>query len=78
VVEVQLATSPSEDAAQAIWQRLQDRVPDAAGREPSISKVELEGKSVWRLRTGGFASAGEASAFRTQLRGARVACATMR
>ena len=61
---VQLTAAVSENAAQAEWQRLQQHVPEIMrGREPTIIKVERDGRAFWRLRTGGFADASEATAF---------------
>jgi Flp pilus assembly protein TadD len=61
---VQLTAAASEPAAQAEWRRLQQHAPDVmTGREPSIIKVRRDGHTFWRLRTGGFADAGQANAF---------------
>ncbi len=73
--EVQLAATPSEEAAQAEWRRLQEQVPQLLGdHQPIVTKVELDGRVFWRLRTDGFANASEVTAFCGRLRAAGTAC----
>ncbi len=72
---VQLAALDSEAAAQAEWGRLARRAPSLfAKRDPAIMPVSRDGKRFFRLRTAGFASAAEASAFCGRLHGAGIAC----
>jgi Flp pilus assembly protein TadD len=72
---VQLAATPTEDAAQAEWRHLQERHPDLlSGHQPMVLRVERDGKVFWRLRTGGFADNSEASAFCERVRAAGTAC----
>ena len=59
-----MAAVGSEEAARAEWQRLGKKLPDLLGnRKPDVSKIEHDGKTFWRLRTGGFASAADAASF---------------
>jgi hypothetical protein len=63
-VQVQLAAVGSEAAAHAEWQRLAKRMPELFNaKSPAISKVERDGKTMWRVRTGGFADTNAAKAF---------------
>lgn len=72
---VQFAATRSEEAARADWARLQRRVPELAGRQPIITRLEREGQpTLWRLRTGGFADAAAARAFCEPIRAREVAC----
>ncbi len=75
-VEVQLAgPTPSRDAAEIKWGRLQRQMPDAfAGHQPILAEVHGSGRTVWRVRTGGFADAGAASAFCEHVRTNGASC----
>jgi Flp pilus assembly protein TadD len=75
-VEVQLAgPTPSRDAAEIKWERLQRQMPDAfAGHQPILTEVHDSGRTVWRVRTGGFADAGAASAFCEHVRTNGASC----
>jgi hypothetical protein len=74
-----LAAAVSADAAQAEWRRLQQHMPDVMdGRQPIIARVERNGQSFWRLRVGGFADAGQASAFCERLHAGGGACVVTR
>jgi len=78
-LQVQLTAAASEDAAQAEWRRLQQQMPDAiSGRQPSIVRAEREGRVFWRLRTAGFADAGEATAFCERVHTAGASCIVLR
>ncbi len=76
---VQLAAVGSEEAAMSEWQRLARRYPDLlATRHPSVSRTEHNGKTYWRLRTGGFADIASATSFcgLVKQRGANCALAS--
>ena len=48
--------------AQSEWQRLSKHMPDLFGqRQPAFSKTEHDGRTLWRVRTGGFADAAQAT-----------------
>ena len=54
----------SEDAAKSEWQRLSKRLPDLLGqRQPAFSKTEHDGRTLWRVRTGGFGDVAQATSF---------------
>jgi hypothetical protein len=73
---VQLAALGSEEAARTEWQRLERKLPTMLdGRKPDVSKIEHDGKTFWRLRTGGFASAAEATSFCDKAKAKGVGCA---
>ncbi len=76
---VQLAALPTEDAAKQQWALLQHRLSDLLhGREPAISKVEMDGHTWWRVRTGGFADLAMARGFCDQVRAKGSACDVIR
>ena len=78
-IQVQLSASDSEDAARQQWQRLQGQLPDLFGnREPAVTRFERDGHVFWRLRTGGFADAGEAGAFCERIYAAGLKCIVVR
>lgn len=73
--QVQLAALETEQAAMAEWQRLAKKYPDLfANRRPAVSRTEHDGKTFWRLRTGGFADMAAATSFCTQLKAKGGAC----
>ncbi len=73
--QVQLAAVGSEAAANAEWQRLAKRMPDLfGGKSPAISKVERDGKTMWRVRTGGFADGNAAKSFCEQVKAKAAGC----
>ncbi len=72
---VQLAAMESEQGATAEWQRLSHRMPELLGsRHPDVQRADHDGHPVWRLRTGGFATAAQAAEFCVQVRAKGVAC----
>ena len=72
---VQLAALRSEDEARQEWERLAHKMPDLlAGKRPAIARTEREGQTYWRLRTGAFADAAEASAFCQRVRAKGAGC----
>jgi Flp pilus assembly protein TadD len=75
-VEVQLAgPTPSRDAAEVKWARLQRQMPDAfTGHQPILAETQGTGGTVWRVRTGGFADVGAASAFCEHVRANGASC----
>ena len=76
---VQLTAAVSADAAQAEWRRLQQHMPGVMdGRQPIIAKAERNGQTFWRLRVGGFADAGQATAFCERLHAGGGSCVVTR
>jgi len=74
--QVQLAALGSEEAARVEWRRLEHKLPDMlTGRTPDVSRIEHDGKTFWRLRTGGFASTAEAASFCDKAKAKGVGCA---
>jgi len=72
---VQLAALSSEEAAKQEWQRLEKRMPGLLdGRQPAVSRIERDGKTYWRLRTGGFTDIAQATAFCEQVRAKGSGC----
>jgi hypothetical protein len=72
---VQLAAAPSQQGAEAAWQRLQQQAPKLTdGRVPALSEAEVNGAHVWRLRASGFADVAEASAFCSSVREMKGEC----
>jgi hypothetical protein len=65
---VQLAAFDSAEQAEQDWGRLAVRMPELFGRrKPEVVRADVHGRSLWRLRTGGFASEAEAAAFCKQV-----------
>ncbi len=72
---VQLAAVHSEEAARSEWDRLSKRVPDLLGQhKPTFSKIEHDGHSLWRVRTGGFSDTAQATSFCERLRAKGLNC----
>jgi hypothetical protein len=73
--QVQLAAVSSEEAARAEWLRIEKRMPELFGqRQPSFSKTEYNGRTLWRLRTGGFSDSAQATAFCERVRAKGAGC----
>ena len=73
---VQLASLTSEASAQSEWERLTRRMPELlSDRKLSVQKTEHEGRTYWRVRTGGFGDAGEAAGFCTKVKARGGDCA---
>jgi hypothetical protein len=73
--QVQLAAVSSEEAAKSEWQRLSKRMPDLLGqRRPAFSKTEHDGRTLWRVRAGGFADVPQATSFCEKVRAKGVGC----
>jgi hypothetical protein len=74
--QVQLAAVTTEAAARREWERLTHRMPDLLGtHQPVFSQTERDGHTLWRVRTGDFPSAAEASQFCQQVRAKGGGCA---
>jgi hypothetical protein len=75
-MQVQLAALETQEAALAEWQRLAKRMPDLLGpRRPAVVQAQHDGKTIWRLRTGGFSDTAAATTFCTQVRAKGAGCA---
>ena len=78
-IKVQLGALPTRDRAPAEWARLSKKLPDLLrSRHPAIVQTEQDGKTFYRLRTGGFADAPAAAAFCDQMREKGAPCAIAR
>ena len=68
-MQVQLAALGSEEAANAEWTRLSRRMPELLeGRRPAVTHIERDGKTYFRLRTGGFSDTAQAATFCQRVR----------
>ena len=66
---VQLAAFTDEKAAQTGWDLLLKKTPDLlGGRTPEILKAQAGGRTMWRLRTGGFNTVADAASFCAKMR----------
>jgi hypothetical protein len=72
---VQLAAVRSEADAKSEWGRLAKRMPDLLSqRQPAISKIDRDGHTLWRVRTGGFADLTQAKDFCEHVRAKGAVC----
>jgi len=72
---VQLGALSSEQAAHEEWDLLAKRLPQfLVGKQPSVTKVEHDGHTYWRLRTGGFADMAQATMFCLRMRAKGASC----
>ena len=63
-VAVQLAALDTEALGRIEWERLSKKMPALlATRAPILLRADVAGRTVWRVRTGGFADTAEATAF---------------
>ncbi len=77
--EVQLGALPTREAAEAEWQRLARRDANLlTGRAPIISESTVNGRTWWRVRTGGFADEAQAKEFCGKFRDSGETCAVAR
>lgn len=76
---VQLAALPTRGQAEAEWRLLAHRDAHLLdGRAPSFSEGTVNGRSWWRVRTGGFADEAQARGFCDKLRASGGACSVVR
>jgi SPOR domain len=74
--QVQLAALATEAAARQEWDRLTHRMPDLFGtRRPVFSRIDHDGQTLWRVRTGDFATEADASQFCQTVRAKGGGCA---
>ncbi len=72
---VQIAAVDSEALAATEWQRLARKAPELLGdRKPTVVKAERDGKTFWRVRTGGFADIAAATDFCRKVRAKGLGC----
>jgi SPOR domain len=74
-VAVQLAATGSEAGAQAVWNALKLKMPALFGRrDADIIPAVVSGRTVWRLRIGGFADLQAARDFCASVQAQGAAC----
>ena len=73
--QVQLAAFSSDQAARSAWASLTQQAPDLLrGHKPDISHADVGGRTMWRLRTGGFATVAEAAGFCAKVQARSGSC----
>lgn len=73
--QVQLGALNSAPDATSAWNRISGKMPSLfAGKDPRIETASVNGKTYYRLRTGGFASRGDAAKFCGEVSSAGSAC----
>ena len=73
--QVQFAALPTHAAARQEWATLRHRLPQLlAHRRLLLREVRIGGRTWWRVRTAGFASAAEARHFCARARAAGTTC----
>ena len=78
MTSVELAVASTEDSILAAWVNLQQKFPSImSGRQPELLPSIVNGRSIWRLRLGGFSSAAAAQAFCNSLTSQGTACAVV-
>jgi len=74
-VRVQVGAFADADAAHTEWDQLRAKLPALlGGRRPEVSRVDAAGRTMWRLRTGGFASVEQATNFCAKMRAEGADC----
>ena len=72
---VQLAAVDTEAAAATEWQRLAHKAPELLGdRKLAVMRADRDGKTFWRVRTGGFADLAAAAEFCRKARAKGLGC----
>ena len=73
--QVQLAALESAQAAMMEWDRLSKRLPELfRPHHPEVQRTDRDGKTFFRLRTGGFTDIASATAFCAQLHSKGAGC----
>ncbi len=68
-ISVQLAAFESEQAAEQDWGKMAEKMPSVFnGHTPDVQRAALAGRTVYRLRTGGFQNLAAATAFCAEVR----------
>lgn len=77
--QVQLAALPTRDEAEKEWRLIAHKTGKLLdGHSPDFSEAVVNGRTWWRVRTGGFADEAAARAFCDQLRATGAACSLAR
>lgn len=72
---VQLAAFTDEKGALEGWDQLVKKTPDLlGGRKPEITTAQAAGRTIYRLRTGGFATVNDAANFCAKMRSRDADC----